>query len=61
MPLFKIGNKEIGDNQPSFIVAEIGANHNGDINLAKKYDFMIPFIGIHPQFYYENIENFEFP
>ena len=36
MPLFKIGNKEIGDNQPSFIVAEIGANHNGDINLAKK-------------------------
>ena len=30
-----------------------------NINLAKKYDFMIPFIGIHPQFYHENIENFE--
>ena len=30
-----------------------------NVNLAKKYDFLIPFIGIHPQFHFENIENFE--
>ena len=32
----QIGNRLVGDNQPVFIVAEIGINHNGDINLAKK-------------------------
>lgn len=32
----KIGNKFIGDNYPCFIVAEIGINHNGSIELAKK-------------------------
>lgn len=32
----KIGNKIIGDNQPCFIIAEIGINHNGDVNLAKQ-------------------------
>jgi sialic acid synthase SpsE len=32
----KIGNKEIGENNPCFIIAEIGINHNGDINIAKK-------------------------
>ena len=32
----KIGNKIIGEGEPVFIVAEIGINHNGDINLAKK-------------------------
>lgn len=32
----KIGDKKIGDGEPVFIVAEIGINHNGDINLAKK-------------------------
>lgn len=32
----KIGNKLVGDKQPCFIVAEIGINHNGDINIAKK-------------------------
>lgn len=32
----KIGNKFIGDGEPTFIVAEIGINHNGDINIAKK-------------------------
>ena len=30
-----------------------------NINLAKKHDFLIPFIGIHPQFHSENIKNFE--
>ncbi len=32
----KIGNKIVGDNQPCFIIAEIGINHNGDVNLAKQ-------------------------
>lgn len=32
----KIGDRFIGDNQPCFIVAEIGINHNGDISLAKQ-------------------------
>ncbi|MDO8667829.1 MAG: N-acetylneuraminate synthase family protein [bacterium] len=32
----KIVNKIIGKNQPVFIVAELGLNHNGSINLAKK-------------------------
>lgn len=29
-------NRYIGGNAPCFIVAEIGINHNGDVNLAKK-------------------------
>lgn len=33
---FKIGDREIGDGEPCFIIAEAGINHNGDINLAKK-------------------------
>jgi len=32
----KIGNKLIGDNQPCFIIAEAGVNHNGNLKLAKK-------------------------
>lgn len=32
----KIGNLLVGDNCPCFVIAEIGINHNGDINLAKK-------------------------
>lgn len=31
-----IGTKPIGDNQPCYIVAEIGINHNGDLDLAKR-------------------------
>lgn len=29
-------NRYIGNNEPCFIIAEVGINHNGDINLAKK-------------------------
>ena len=36
MHRIKIDNRCIGDNKPCLIVAEIGANHNGEINLAKK-------------------------
>jgi N-acetylneuraminate synthase len=32
----KIGNKIVGDGHPCYIVAEIGINHNGDIDLAKR-------------------------
>ena len=35
-PSFKIGNKIINKNSPTFIIAEAGVNHNGDMNLAKK-------------------------
>lgn len=33
----KVGNKFIGDNYPCFIIAEIGINHNGSVELAKKH------------------------
>jgi N-acetylneuraminate synthase len=36
MSTIRIGNRLVGDNQPCFIVAEIGINHNGDIDLAKR-------------------------
>ena len=29
-------NRYIGEKQPCFIIAEIGINHNGSINMAKK-------------------------
>src|SRR5436305_3116571 len=32
----KIGNKVIGDGRACWVVAEIGINHNGDIDLAKR-------------------------
>jgi len=34
--VIKIGKSLVGDGQPTFIVAEIGINHNGDITIAKK-------------------------
>jgi len=36
MSAVRIGNRLIGDDQPCFIIAEIGINHNGDIDLAKR-------------------------
>ena len=32
----KLANRVLGDNQPVFVVAEIGINHNGDVELAKR-------------------------
>jgi N-acetylneuraminate synthase len=32
----RIGNKWVGEGYPCFIVAEIGINHNGDIDLARR-------------------------
>lgn len=34
--MLKIGGKEIGYDCPVFMVAEIGINHNGDLNIAKQ-------------------------
>ncbi|HEY3344589.1 MAG TPA: N-acetylneuraminate synthase family protein [Anaerolineaceae bacterium] len=31
-----IGGRHIGDGRPTYIVAEIGINHNGDVEVAKK-------------------------
>lgn len=36
MATFKILDRQVGGVAPTFIVAEIGANHNGDIKLAKQ-------------------------
>src|SRR3989454_2658593 len=32
----RIGNREVGEGQPCFVIAEIGINHNGDLELAKR-------------------------
>ncbi len=31
----KLGKRLVGDGQPTYIIAEIGINHNGDLDLAK--------------------------
>ncbi len=31
-----IGNRLVGDDLPAYIIAEIGINHNGDLDLAKR-------------------------
>lgn len=36
MARVKITNRNIGDGEPCFVIAEAGVNHNGDIRLAKK-------------------------
>ena len=32
----KIGDRTVGEGQPCYVVAEIGINHNGDLDLARK-------------------------
>ena len=34
MAKFKIGNRVVGDNYPPLVIAEIGINHNGNLDLA---------------------------
>jgi len=36
MEKVKIGNKLVGDGEPTFVIAEIGINHNGSIETAKQ-------------------------
>jgi len=31
-----VGNRMIGDDHPTFVIAEIGINHNGSVEIAKK-------------------------
>ena len=40
-----IGKRKVGDGNPCFIIAEIGINHNGDINIAKKLIELAAFAG----------------
>jgi N-acetylneuraminate synthase len=32
----KLGNRMVGDGHPAFVIAEIGINHNGDLEVAKR-------------------------
>src|SRR5580693_9229300 len=32
----QIGNKRVGEGHPSYIIAEIGINHNGDLDLTRR-------------------------
>jgi N-acetylneuraminate synthase len=36
MPELKIGNTLVGDGHPCYVIAEIGINHNGNIEIARK-------------------------
>src|SRR3978361_1529641 len=36
MSTVKIVNKQLGPGQPCYVITEIGINHNGDIDLAKR-------------------------
>lgn len=36
LPEIRIGSRAIGQGKPCYIIAEIGINHNGDIDLAKR-------------------------
>jgi len=33
---FQIGDRRVGDGAPTFVIAEIGINHNGDLDLARR-------------------------
>jgi len=32
----RLGSKAVGPHKPCYVIAEIGINHNGDIDIAKK-------------------------
>ena len=34
MPEIKIGDRLVGDDHPTYVIAEIGVNHNGILNYA---------------------------
>lgn len=31
-----LGNRKVGEAQPTFVIAEAGINHNGDVDTAKE-------------------------
>ncbi|MBU0581103.1 MAG: N-acetylneuraminate synthase family protein [Candidatus Margulisbacteria bacterium] len=45
MKEIKIGTKLVGEGHPCFIIAEVGINHQGDINIAKKLIDVASFCG----------------
>lgn len=45
MKEIQINNRKVGDGNPCYIVAEIGINHNGDIDIAKKLIDLAIFTG----------------
>lgn len=36
MPEIRLGDYTVGDGNPCYVIAELGINHNGDIDIAKK-------------------------
>lgn len=42
---FSIGKRKVGQGHPTYFIAEIGANFDGDLELAKKYAFEAKKIG----------------
>ena len=36
IPEVRLGSKVVGPGKPCYVIAEIGINHNGDIDIAKK-------------------------
>jgi N-acetylneuraminate synthase len=32
----QVGSRKVGDGEPCYVIAEIGINHNGDVEIAKK-------------------------
>ncbi len=42
----KIGNRLIGTGEPVYIIAEIGINHNGDVQLAKQMISLVKSCGV---------------
>jgi N-acetylneuraminate synthase len=32
----RLGNRTVGDGHPAYIIAEVGINHNGDLDIAKR-------------------------
>ena len=40
-----IGNRKRGNGYPCYIIAEVGINHNGDVNIARKLIDLAAFAG----------------
>jgi N-acetylneuraminate synthase len=45
MAELKIGSTMVGDGHPCYVIAEIGINHNGDVEIAKKLIEMAEAVG----------------
>jgi N,N'-diacetyllegionaminate synthase len=47
MKTIKFGDVEIGDGTPPYIIAEVGSNHNGDMNLCRQLIDVAAAAGVH--------------